>query len=781
MDKKKIVKIQLIVFIILFFVIIGFFIYRENDTVFSILAAQSKKPIYSNYETGFYSEDLKIYLTKDTLLPFNAKIYYTTDGEDPNKYSKEYNGEIIIECEEIEKIIPLKTVVYYKGKYSEVQEFTYIVCDNPNERYNMPIISITTNRENLYDFDKGLFVPGAIYENSVREFDEEEYYSYFEAETITKGNYHERDKEFWIRNAEIVMFDNEGKVSNESKIGLAVSGGTSSAQYPKSLKLISNYQNDLGQFEIEYLDDREKAEFSIIDYYKTIKLRSGSQSSIGANIRSTLVAELANEAGYDGCFMSKLVLVYLNGEFYGLMDMEQNYSDSFIKNKFNLEEVQKVFKVKANEEVCFKEAGLTELFNNDLTKEENQAKLEEKVDIENYLEYYAINFYINNTDWPHNNFELWYYTGEHDINNKYSDGRARFLMFDFDMSFRPESTGEWGEDQLLRVFDKNGKSGHTGFLKLMKVKKYKDWFLTIMSNMNKLAFNTDNMLNRANMIKEYLKKETDIQFQGTGWIDNLNRETTAIKNVSKEIVPRIDKDLMKEFDLSGKYEFTLNNSEGVTAKIINKTIYEKEQYKNEYFKDSQFDLIIIINPGYQINNVRINDTIIEPRRSNNNENEYVVTVDNKYIKNEKIVVNISATPKQGQILVLNEISAKDYNDWIKIYNNGTEEIYLENYYLSNNDENLLKYNLPNLKLSPKESIIIDGKKNHFAVGDYICSFSFSKHDTIYLTKYNKKDSTKEVVDKVNVPKMQITESYGRVNNSNIWNFYKNNSKRRGLK
>ena len=132
MDKKKIVKIQLIVFIILFFVIIGFFIYRENETVFSILAAQSKSPVYSNYETGFYSDDLKIRLTKDTLLPFNAKIYYTTDGEDPDKYSKEYNGVISIECEETEKIIPLKTVVYYKGKYSEVQEFTYNECDKPS-------------------------------------------------------------------------------------------------------------------------------------------------------------------------------------------------------------------------------------------------------------------------------------------------------------------------------------------------------------------------------------------------------------------------------------------------------------------------------------------------------------------------------------------------------------------------------------------------------------------------------------------------------------------------
>ena len=764
MDKRKVIKIQLLFFIIVFFVVIAYFLSRENNNVFSILAEQSKNAIYSNIETGFYNEDIKINLTKDKLLPYGSKIFYTTNGEDPDKYSKEYSKEINISCDENEKVVPLKVVAYYKGKYSKIQEFTYVLCKTIDERFNMPIISITTNRENLYDFDKGLFVPGTIYENAIREYDDDDYVY----QTILNGNYRERNDGNWIRKAELVMFDDKGKTFNEKKIGISISGGTSSAQFPKSLKLISNYQDESEQFEIKFLDTSKQSNNSIIDYYNTIRLRSGTQSGVGGNIRSTLVSELANEVGFDGCFLSKIVLVYLNGDFYGIMDMEQNYSDSFLKNKFNLESVDKVFKIKGNEKDCFKESGLNTLFECDLNKEENQKKLEEKVDVENYIEYYAINFCINNTDWPQNNYELWYYTGDKDENNKYTDGRARFLMYDMDMIFRPESAGEWGEDVLTRLLKDKVDEFPTGFEKMMKVKKYRDLFITIMSNLQKKSFNPDNINKKIDSIKEYMKNEADIQFKTTGWIDELERESSTIKQINKKVYQQISADLADIFDLDEKYSFVLNNSKGVTAKIVNQVISESEVYKNEYFKNTEFKVSLQANPGYKIDLVIINGQVVDYDK---NSNTFVIS--DKYLKDKKIEVNITSKKEKETKLIISEISAKDYNDWIKFTNIGEEEISLKDYYISNEEDNLRRYNLPNINLKPGETFIIDGKSNKFNVGDYICNFTFSKYKTIYLSREDK------IVDKVYIPKMQANESYGRVNNSSIWNFFENdNNKRR---
>ena len=55
--------------------------------------------------------------------------------------------------------------------------------------------------------------------------------------------------------------------------------------------------------------------------------------------------------------------------------------------------------------------------------------------MDNYLLYYAINILANNTDWPQNNFEIWKYDGPYIENNKYTDGRYRFLIYDTDLTY----------------------------------------------------------------------------------------------------------------------------------------------------------------------------------------------------------------------------------------------------------------------------------------------------------------------------------------------------------
>ena len=45
----------------------------------------------------------------------------------------------------------------------------------------------------------------------------------------------------------------------------------------------------------------------------------------------------------------------------------------------------------------------------DLTNDVIYEKLCELIDVENYLEYYALQIYILNEDWPHNNYKVYRY------------------------------------------------------------------------------------------------------------------------------------------------------------------------------------------------------------------------------------------------------------------------------------------------------------------------------------------------------------------------------------
>ena len=67
----------------------------------------------------------------------------------------------------------------------------------------------------------------------------------------------------------------------------------------------------------------------------------------------------------------------------------------------------------------------------------------------------------------------------------------------------------------------------------------------------------------------------------------------------------------------------------------------------------------------------------------------------------------------SQILV-NELSVhKGYldeyqveNDWIEIINTGSSSINLNNYYLSDNNDDIDKWRFPNYQISPNEKIIV---------------------------------------------------------------------------
>ena len=62
-------------------------------------------------------------------------------------------------------------------------------------------------------------------------------------------------------------------------------------------------------------------------------------------------------------------------------------------------------------------------------------EIEKNIDLENFIQYTALNLFVCNTDWPHNNVRLWRYTGEYDLDIPQSDGRWRFALRDMDFSF----------------------------------------------------------------------------------------------------------------------------------------------------------------------------------------------------------------------------------------------------------------------------------------------------------------------------------------------------------
>ena len=74
----------------------------------------------------------------------------------------------------------------------------------------------------------------------------------------------------------------------------------------------------------------------------------------------------------------------------------------------------------------------------------------------------------------------------------------------------------------------------------------------------------------------------------------------------------------------------------------------------------------------------------------------------------------------------------------------------------------------------KKSIIINGKKNYYSMGDYICNFSLNNQEHLYLFD----SDIEETIEVLDIPRMSSKETYGRLENSNQFVFYDNSMNQR---
>lgn len=746
-----------IIILIAVLLIFSVTMYYQNElSLEQALKYTNGKAIIYNYESGFYDKDLYITLSKNIELPLEAKIYYTLNGDDPDETSDLYKEKIHINET---TVYPIKAVVYYNGEHSDIYQNTYVLDKDIKNGIPLPIVSITSDNKNLYDYNIGIMVKGVTYDKNKRENHEEEYEGYIE------GNYNNRDEE-WIRPARVTMFDKTGKTLVDKNIGLGISGGTSAESEIKSLKLVSNYSDD-EKFQLNFINDGiEYSTTSLVSEYDTIKLKSGGQDYNQGNIKSAIASRLAKQSNFDGITTTYRVSVFLNGNFYGIFDMQQSYSNSFLAKKFNLKEEEKIEKFKSNEEYVLTAAGIKNIIDKDLSIQENRVELEQKLDIDDMLLYYALELLMNNTDWPKNNYEMWKYTGEYDANNKYTDGRYRFLIYDTDLIWYTAQNRYMFDGDKVDKLKEIMTNENTDFVfsKLMQIEEYRNKFITLTTDLLNTTFKFENI--NSIIDEEYGKiKQANEKYFVDSINNTIEKYITVTKMGALQTLINIYEDLEKYFGVNEKYQCNIKSNQGVKVYWNNMEVYNNEQYTNKYYKGVSLKIKAQEYPEYTFKYWKVNGM-----KMYSNELE----INNELILNNEINIEAISEKNNNKELLISEISAKGNYDWIKITNISDKAIQLNKYYISDNKEKLTKCKLPDVILKSEESITLNGSKNYSKIGDYLTNFSIKDQERIYI--YDSINN--KIVDELKVPIMSKNETYGRYKNSNTLKFFNNKNNER---
>ncbi|MBQ8828473.1 MAG: CotH kinase family protein [Clostridia bacterium] len=159
-------------------------------------------------------------------------------------------------------------------------------------------------------------------------------------------------------------------------------------------------------------------------------LRAGGNDSILTGERSTgmrdsLVHALAKPIENLACQNVRPVVVYLNGQYWGLYYLYEDLDNDYIESHYGTDSESLAILAYGHEngEWFYK---IDEGTDDDLneykkmieyisSKDMSQAVYYEKacnmLDLDNFMKYMAVNIYVNNRDWPHNNVRMWKFTG----------------------------------------------------------------------------------------------------------------------------------------------------------------------------------------------------------------------------------------------------------------------------------------------------------------------------------------------------------------------------------
>ena len=577
-----------------------------------------------NLKSGFYNGE-SIQLEINIEDP-EATIYYTLDGSDPTVDSTVYTNFLLLKDKSLEenvysKIINVTAERSYvpkdkikkanivramaklsNGTLTPIITGTYFVGLNRKELYgNVPIISIVTDPKNLFDYEKGIYVMGKMYDDWVAENPENANKHGFDK----IGNYNLKGKES-ERPASIEYFPvDEEKEGFNANVGIRVVGGVSRAFVQKSLRVF--FKEKYGQKNIKYevISGNKRSDGKgNVTKYKSFTIRNGGNDYEYAKIRDLVLQDLITNRGLE-TQQGEIVVLFLEGEYWGVYTLVENYDEHYIANNYDIDDENVVIiknsKMEAGDEndnqIFERDTGYVR--NEDMSNPSNYEKACKYLDVENFMWYAAFNIYIGNRDsvFKASNWAMWHVRNP--VENVYrADGKWRGLSYDNDMSaglFGDEN--EYNNILLSEAFDESttmSKCIGSRLLKsLLKNSNFKKMFINAICDIRNIDFEINRVyeyIDKYIFFLEPLMKDNFIRFGKN--INNPDEyyksQVTALKSWLFSRYDSFIYNIAKFFELKSPVEISITSSNFSKGSFIVNNGWKlfEEEYKGLYFTEN---------------------------------------------------------------------------------------------------------------------------------------------------------------------------------------------------
>ena len=409
-------------------------------------------PIFS-LPSGFY--DAPITLTIDA--PAGTTVHYTTDGTLPTAESALYEspltlgwladkhdplshitgvrlGDAFVPVEDFPSGHVIRAAAFAAdGTHSAVVSATYFVGSKREALYgDTAVMFLVMDPADLFDYERGIYITGKVFDDWVATQPED--YPVWRGQ----GNYTQRG-DAWERPVSVTLLTADGRGFTQ-EMGVRIKGSSSRNSNQKSLRLIARKRYGAKNVAFPIFPGNLAADGTQVSLYKSFTLRNGSNDNGFATIRDPYLQQLVAGDGLRfETAATRPVVCFINGEYWGLYTLTEEYTDQYIEYHYGLDH-DNVVTVKCQsiedgqpEDVELFRSAFDFIMNGDMADPALYAQAETLMDMGSFADYTAYQLYILNLDshLQNSNWQVWR-VREPDGSSPYADGRWRWMVYDVD-------------------------------------------------------------------------------------------------------------------------------------------------------------------------------------------------------------------------------------------------------------------------------------------------------------------------------------------------------------